>query len=283
MLTRTNRTSYLYSRKFGVEIEVENLNEENAYSIIHLLDLRGWEAVYDGSLNDGIEFVSPLLTLEDLPKLFNLLKELKNAGAKVGLTTGLHVHVKADDLDAESLTNLVRLTYARAELFFQAIEQKRGLRYCRKFEDIFIENITKQGVFNLQDLRVAWYKSAGTSGRCHYDQSRYYLVNLHSFFEGKGVEFRLFDGTLDYNKLESYITFCLALVEYTKEVRGCSIIRPQLDNPKYAMRTFLTRQGKNGLNLNGPEFKTLRKVLVEHLPGDASFRNPEDRGGRWIN
>lgn len=289
MLLRTNKTEFLFERGFGVEIEVEGISIHKAECALNriipsLVDLKGrkWSIVHDGSLDNGCEIVSPILTLDDLSILHKILATLKANGAVVNSNTGLHVHVNASDLTAVDLTNLVRLTYARADLFFASIEQKRGYQYCRKFEKKFIENITKQSVLDIQDLRAARYASAGTNGHYHYDQSRYYLLNLHSYFEGKGVEFRLFDGTLDFAKLGTYIVFCIALTEYTKRVRGCSIIPPQLDNPKYAMRTFLTRKGKNGLNLNGAEFKTLRKILVEHLEGDAAFRHPEDRNGRWV-
>ena len=291
MLTRNEKTTYLFNRKFGVEIEVEGLDTYRTASILtsnifnrDLKDSKGrtWKVVYDGSLDNGAEVVSPLLTLEDLPILKNLLWVLRNNGAYVDLNTGLHIHVDSSDLNATDLVNLVRLVYARAQLFYRAVRLQRGVRYCKPLEKVFVEEITKSKILDIVDLRHARYKAAGTSGRSHYDDSRYHLLNLHSYFEGKGVEFRLFDGTLIYDKLESYIIFCLALVDYVTKVRSCRIIEPQLDNPKYAMRTFLTRQGKNGLNLKGSDFKTLREVLIEHLDGDAAFRHPEDRNGRWV-
>lgn len=47
------------------------------------------------------------------------------------------------------------------------------------------------------------------------------------------------------------------------------------ENEKYAMRIWLTRLG-----MNGPEFKTTRKVLMENLTGHSAFRTPADQE-RW--
>ena len=47
------------------------------------------------------------------------------------------------------------------------------------------------------------------------------------------------------------------------------------ENEKYAMRIWLTRLG-----MNGPEFKTTRKVLMENLTGHSAFRTPAEQE-RW--
>ncbi len=74
--------------------------------------------------------------------------------------------------------------------------------------------------------KVIWYSTqtgyAHNVG--HYDQTRYHMLNLHSFFEGKGVEFRLFQfdnfnpdapagkkGGLHAGQLKAYVQLCLAM------------------------------------------------------------------------
>ena len=47
------------------------------------------------------------------------------------------------------------------------------------------------------------------------------------------------------------------------------------ENEKYALRIWLTRLG-----MNGPEFKTTRKVLMENLTGHTAFRTPADEA-KW--
>ena len=48
------------------------------------------------------------------------------------------------------------------------------------------------------------------------------------------------------------------------------------ENEKYALRTWLTRLGMNGL-----EYKTTRRILMENLSGDAAFCTEADKQ-RWI-
>ena len=102
------------------------------------------------------------------------------------------------------------------------------------------------------------------------------MLNYHSFFTGKGIEFRLFQfdapangklNGLHAGQLKSYIQLCLALSQLAKEVKFASPKPQQNENPKYAMRTWLLRMG-----FIGEEFKTAREVLTKRLSGDAAFR-----------
>ena len=47
------------------------------------------------------------------------------------------------------------------------------------------------------------------------------------------------------------------------------------ENEKYALRIWLTRLG-----MNGPEFKSTRKVLMENLTGHTAFRTPAEEA-KW--
>ena len=47
------------------------------------------------------------------------------------------------------------------------------------------------------------------------------------------------------------------------------------ENEKYALRIWLTRLG-----MNGPEFKTTRKILMENLTGHSAFRTPVEEA-KW--
>ena len=48
------------------------------------------------------------------------------------------------------------------------------------------------------------------------------------------------------------------------------------ENEKYALRIWLTRLG-----MNGPEFKTTRKILMENLTGHSAFRTEAEKE-RWM-
>lgn len=102
------------------------------------------------------------------------------------------------------------------------------------------------------------------------------MLNLHATFTKGTIEFRLFQfdepsedrkGGLHAGQLKSYIQLCLALSQMAKMVKTASPKEPQVENPKFAMRTWLIRLG-----FVGDEFATARDILTRRLDGDAAFR-----------
>ena len=57
---------------------------------------------------------------------------------------------------------------------------------------------------------------------------------------------------------------------YSKKLKRASFKQSQDDNPKYALRTWLTRIG-----MNGRDYKETRKTLLKNLEGSAAFRKVE--------
>ena len=102
----------------------------------------------------------------------------------------------------------------------------------------------------------------------HYHESRYHLLNLHSYFTGHHtVELRGFNGELHAGKIRAYVVLALALNYQALTQRGASSRKPQTENEKFAMRTYLNRIG-----LIGDEFKACREHLYKHLDGVAAWR-----------
>ena len=103
------------------------------------------------------------------------------------------------------------------------------------------------------------------------------MLNYHATFTKGTIEFRLFqfeapaDGKqngLHAGQLKSYMQLCLALSQMAKMVKTASPKPQQVENPKYAMRTWLLRLG-----FIGEEFATARDILTRNLAGDAAFRH----------
>ena len=137
-------------------------------------------------------------------------------------------------------------------------------------DENFIERLC--GASTPQSLDVIsnlWYNgNASYRSQIHYDDSRYHGLNFHSVFYRGTVEFRYFVGSLHAGKIKSYIQLCLALGAKAINSRGAKAKKRTFNpnNPKYAFRVFLIQLG-----LNGPEFKTLRVHLMNHLSGNASY------------
>lgn len=102
------------------------------------------------------------------------------------------------------------------------------------------------------------------------------MLNYHATFTKGTIEFRLFQfdmpsgnykGGLHAGELKAYIQLCLALSEMAKEVKYASAKPQQIENQRFAMRTWLNRLG-----FIGDEFKTARQVFTRHLDGNSAFR-----------
>ena len=83
-------------------------------------------------------------------------------------------------------------------------------------------------------------------------------------FESPSAEKR---GGLHAGRLKAFIQLCLGISAEAKRLRTASPKQPQLENPKFAMRTWLIRMG-----FVGDEFATARDILTRDLPGDTAFR-----------
>jgi hypothetical protein len=93
-------------------------------------------------------------------------------------------------------------------------------------------------------------------------------LNLHSFFHGhKTVELRGFNSTLHAGEVRSYIVLALALNTQALTQSSASTKKPQAENEKFAMRTYLNRIG-----FIGDEFKACREHLTKRLTGSAAWR-----------
>ena len=54
----------------------------------------------------SVEMVTPKLTYDEIPELQEVIRTLKNAGAKVNKSCGLHIHIDAANHNRQSLKNL---------------------------------------------------------------------------------------------------------------------------------------------------------------------------------
>ena len=117
-------------------------------------------------------------------------------------------------------------------------------------------------------MKRIWYEGYYEGVDRHYHSSRYHFLNLHSYFTGNHtIELRGFNSELHAGKVRAYIVLALALNYQALTQQGASSRKPQTENEKFAMRTYLNRIG-----LIGDEFKNCREHLCKHLNGCAAWR-----------
>lgn len=229
------------------------------------------------------EMITPILTYSDMDLLQGLIRRLRKEGARSDATRGcgVHIHIGAAGHTAQTLRNLANIMASHENLLIDAlkIDHSRIDSYCRTVDPKFLDRLNKEKPSTWETLADVWYTANGASyGRNqHYNSSRYHMLNLHATFTKGTIEFRLFqfdapaDGKqngLHAGQLKAYIQLCLALSQAAKDAKSASPKQPQVENPKYAMRTWLLRLG-----FIGQEFATARDVLTRNLAGDAAFRH----------
>lgn len=294
------------TQHFGIEIEMTGITRSKAASLMATFfgtgskyhaggaydtyiaeDEQGrkWKAMNDSSLipekkvggrtmnastNYRTEVVSPILSYDDIPKLQELIRTLRKAGAFANSSCGIHIHVGAERFTPKTLRNLVNVFYSKEDLIYRAlhIDLSRERRYCRKTNAQFLEELNKKRPTIMAKFADLWYMEAPYGRNMHYNSSRYHGLNLHATFTKGTVEFRLFNGTLHAGEIKAYIQFCLAVTHQALTQKKASARKTETDNEKYAFRCWMLRLG-----LIGDEFKTCRHHLLKKLTGNAAWRH----------
>lgn len=289
------------TQRFGIEIELTGITRAAAARVVagHFSTTathvggaydaytvrddqnRQWKFVSDASIRCesrgersagraySVEFVSPICTYEDIEPLQEIVRELREAGAKVNDSCGIHVHVDASPHTVTTLRNIVNIMAAKEDLLYKALDvQVSRQNYCKKADTRFLDDVNRKRPQSMGELENIWYNGAGSRYH-HYDDTRYHGLNLHSVFSKGTIEFRLFNSTLHAGKIKSYIQLCLAISHQALVQKGASRAKTQSPNEKYTFRTWLLRLG-----MIGDEFKTARLHLLKNLEGNIAWRDP---------
>lgn len=227
----------------------------------------------------SVEMVTPKLTYDEIPKLQEVIRTLKNAGAKVNKSCGLHVHIDAANHNRQSLKNLLSIMYSKEDILFKALKvnENRAIEYCKKVREPMLEKarrrLSAEETKDLTRLENIWYEDFDhyNSRHDHYNDSRYYALSLHSVFYRGTVEFRCFNATLHAGRAKAYLHLCLAMSAKAIEQRSAVMRRTHSENEAFTFRVWLVRLG-----LNGDEFKNTRKHLLANLEGDRAWRYDKD-------
>lgn len=296
----------VYNTRFGIEIEFTGLTRRLAAKVVagtiggeaeHIgtgydayeikaLDGRKWKVMRDASIvcqtrqNGEVrsasdlhscELVSPVLTYrEDIETLQQIIRNLRKVGGFANTSCGIHIHLDGANHTARTIRNFVNIIYSRNDLFYRALAiNPTRVRYCKKLEERLVNELNEKKPTTLSQIEDIWYAGYWGTRNQHYHDSRYHFLNLHSFFHGHHtVELRGFNGTMHAGEIRSYIAFALALNHQALSQTCASTRKPQAENEKFAMRTYLNRIG-----LIGDEFKACREHLTKNLTGSAAWRH----------
>jgi hypothetical protein len=197
-----------FKRFVGLELETENESNEDAEYIEiddadEILknddDLKTtWRAKGDGSLNNGIEFISKAINGDLLlSEIKTATQKISNMGLIVNKNCGFHIHIDARDLKENDLKK-VYVVYTTFEKEFLKMVAKSRLNnhYCQKLEKDY---------FNLD--KPSFIEKFVNGGR-------YKTINFNAYSKHKTIEIRIHQGTLNADKIQKWILLNLCLFEF---------------------------------------------------------------------
>lgn len=201
----------------------------------------GWTAQRDGSLRTSdsdrttVEFVSPVLKgAAGIASLRSMVETLSRLGAKVNRSCGFHVHVGWTG-DAAALRRLVHHV-AHLEPGLWAAQGS----FWRQVNSSFCRSTKENCYLKMTCDRIG----AGTAAVETIEQvaaslNRYAVLNLTNLINQtrkRTVEFRLFAGTTNVDKMIAYIQICLGIVQKAIEVGTVAKWDAEALTPKSAVR-----------------------------------------------
>ncbi len=295
----------MFSSRFGIEIEFTGITRSEAAEVaaeylggtvtstndsydtkkVTAPDGRIWKFMRDASINCqmkqgrqkvpagndySVKLVIPILNYrEDIDTLQGLVRKLRKAGSFTNASCGIHLHLDGSSHTPRSIRNFVNIIASKNDLFYKALQiAPQRMNYCKKMDSLLVEKMNRKKPKTMRAIEEIWYEGYNESPSQHYHSSRYHFLNLHSLFTGnRTVELRAFNSELHSGKIRSYIVLALALNHQALTQKSASARKPQTENEKFAMRTYLNRIG-----FIGEEFKNCREHPTAHLNGSAAWR-----------
>lgn len=211
------------AERTGMAYEYEGYNHRDGHDY--------FKFTTDGSVRgmaDPIECVSPVLAgVNGKNTLRNAVKTLNTAGANVNQTCGLHVHIGASKLTARQYCN-VFVNYAYLEAVIDTF-----MAPSRRADNAFYAQTLQDHLYRLeQAVTIENVQRA-------LDSCRYHKVNAESYRRHKTIEFRQHAGTVNYEKIINWVSFCGKLVIWSKKNRLTAPVASIDDIP------FLTAEEKS--------------------------------------
>ena len=175
--------------------------------------------------------------------------------ATLGLD-GIEVTLPLEGHTGNTLRNLVNMLYSKQHLIMMAFETNELL-----MDETFPEDLSEKETNTFEEFKKALNELG--------------LERIPGLvFEKETFTIKLAAQNLDSEKIAAFQDLAAFINQNAKKQKRATFKRAQDDNPKYAFRTWLIRLG-----MNGPEYKTTRKALLQNLEGSGAFRKVSETNG----
>lgn len=199
--------------RYGCEADHESYGCESAAQLLIEHGFREWvEDIHgDGS---GVEMPSPILHgREGLNELRDVMKLLRDNGFYTTNADGLHVHHEASDFAADEslVARLVELWEENLPVIDRFVASyRRGGSYwaCNSYQQPYSHS------------QEAWARFKASKSLGDLSRDKFRSLNVAPLSHMGTIEFRLHEGTLDFNRAAAWIHFGQEFLEAAKRTRN---------------------------------------------------------------
>ena len=277
-------------RNFGVEIECHSAKKRNDIALIleetlnkafpgegytvrstnysHSndgLNTKHWYVKEDSSLRESpyvpreaqndIEVVTPVLRGEHGMELLKTVCFALQEHTVISRLCGLHVH---QEITEKELLELAVKWVNVERWFFQLLPKSRQRNhYCKEWSSISalpIENFIEKAQKDIREEGAEdWYSD--------HDMDRYFSLNLNSFHLRSTSEFRLFSGTISWEKIYHWIVLTKRLIDCP--VSEFMAVIPSWE--KFLEIMFPVKKAPKSSPLTEAEFQRIKKIATQKL------------------
>lgn len=237
------KPKYLNAPTFAYEI----VTEDETYTI----DRQGTITNSAGEVKTFEEILNPPEPKEEIESTIEEQPEVLDLD-------GIEVTLPLEGHTGNTLRNLVNMLYSKQHLIMMAFETNEQL-----MDENFPEDLNEKETSAIDEFKKA------------LDELGVERIPGVAFdFEKETFTIKLAAQNLDSEKIAAFQDLAAFINQNAKKQKRATFKRAQGDNPKYAFRTWLIRLG-----MNGPEYKTTRKVLLQNLEGSGAFRKVSEPNG----
>ena len=237
--------------KDGGMVWDESIDETTLQQVTEALAAAG----FTGSREEGEQLASQEAQAPDEPDT-----AVEEATETQTEPVALTVSIPTSKHTGASLRNLVNLLYTRASLLNKAL----GTSFR-----------VEQGLTDsLQDDACILTVESLLSAIAAYEDEHGKVLDGITITPEE-ISFTSLPETTEPERLRAFTELVAMMNKQAIEQKRVQAKAVNEENEKYALRIWLTRLG-----MNGPEFKTTRKVLMENLTGHSAFRTPAEEA-KW--
>lgn len=188
----------------GIECEIEGKR-------LPMMQTQVWRSEIDGSLRDGMEYITcPLEPKGVVEALNGLFTYITDNGGKIeySFRCSTHVHVNVQDLTEEQLMSMIFLYMMYENVFMNYVSDERvGNRFCLRFQDA--QQLTYEVSRMFSRIREAGLRHAVLSLR--QNDLKYAAMNMYTLRKYGTLEFRALEGTNDPERINTWVNAIVRL------------------------------------------------------------------------